>query len=163
MLRRVIETSRCTLCNADVETSSLIPNLALRAAAVAVKHEDDRRLFRNAALRKRRKEMGDQIDPIRRVNRENGDFTAADGLQRGVQYPFSVNEKVIIKGNRRTPEKFVGKEAVITSQCLNGWYLLKIIETGENVRLQYRSLRKLLNSPAMEDQCPTQPIQNSSS
>ncbi|XLU48046.1 hypothetical protein S245_042860 [Arachis hypogaea] len=163
MLRRVIETSRCTVCNADVETSSLIPNLALRAAAVAVKHEDDRRLFRNAALRKRRKEMGDQIDPIRRVNRENGDFTAADGLQRGVQYPFSVNEKVIIKGNRRTPEKFVGKEAVITSQCLNGWYLLKIIETGENVRLQYRSLRKLLNSPALEDQCPTQPIQNSSS
>jgi len=80
---------------------------------------------------------------------ENGDFTS-DGVQRGVQYPFSVNEKVIIKvsmvcftfnffrlllsqmvegiinyqflqGNRRTPEKFVGKEAVITSQCLNGW------------------------------------------
>lgn len=161
MLRRVIETSRCTLCNAEIETGSLIPNLALRAAAAAVKHEDDRRLFRNAALRKRRKEMGDQMDSMRRMNRENGDFTAADGLQRGVQYPFSVNEKVIIKGNRRTPEKFVGKEAVITSQCLNGWYLLKIIETGENVRLQYRSLRKLLNSPA--DQCPSQPIQNSSS
>jgi hypothetical protein len=30
---------------------------------------------------------------------ENGDFTSADGLQRGVQYPFSVNEKVIIKVN----------------------------------------------------------------
>jgi len=30
---------------------------------------------------------------------ENGDFSAADGLQRGVQYPFSVNEKVIIKVN----------------------------------------------------------------
>ncbi|TKY67706.1 U-box domain-containing protein 62 [Spatholobus suberectus] len=161
MLRRVIETSRCTLCNAEIETGSLIPNLALRAAAAAVKHEDDRRLFRNAALRKRRKEMGDQMDSMRRVNRENGDFHAADGLQRGVQYPFSVNEKVIIKGNRRTPEKFVGKEAVITSQCLNGWYLLKIIGTGENVRLQYRSLRKLLNSPA--DQCPSQPLQNSSS
>ncbi|XP_027353651.1 uncharacterized protein LOC113864294 isoform X1 [Abrus precatorius] len=163
MLRRVIETSRCTLCNAEIETGSLIPNLALRAAAAAVKHEDDRRLFRNAALRKRRKEMGDQMDSMRRVNRENGDFTAVDGLQRGVQYPFSVNERVIIKGNRRTPEKFVGKEAVITSQCLNGWYLLKIIGTGENVRLQYRSLRKPLNSPAIEDQCPSQPIQNSSS
>lgn len=85
---------------------------------------------------------------------ENGDFTAADGLQRGVQYPFLVNEKVVIKvnifgftfsifwqliypmvsgiknnqflqGNRRTPEKFVGKEAVITSQCLNGWWVIK--------------------------------------
>ncbi|XP_045825467.1 uncharacterized protein LOC123917709 isoform X6 [Trifolium pratense] len=162
-LRRVIETSRCTLCNVDIETGSLIPNLALRAAAAAVKHEDDRRLFRNAALRKRRKEMGEPMDPIRRVNRENGDFTSVDGLQRGVQYPFSVNEKVIIKGNRRTPEKFVGKEAVITSQCLNGWYLLKIIGSGENVRLQYRSLRKLLNTPTMEDQCQLQTVQNSSS
>ncbi|ESW03669.1 hypothetical protein PHAVU_011G032200 [Phaseolus vulgaris] len=161
MLRRVIETSRCTLCNTEIETGPLIPNLALRAAAAAVKHEDERRLFRNAALRKRRKEMGDQMDSMRRVNRENGDFSAADGLQRGVQYPFSVNEKVIIKGNRRTPEKFVGKEAVITSQCLNGWYLLKIIETGENVRLQYRSLRKLLISSV--DQCPSLPIQNTSS
>jgi hypothetical protein len=42
---------------------------ALRAAAAAVKHEDDRRLFRNAALRKRRKEMGEPMDPIRRMNR----------------------------------------------------------------------------------------------
>ncbi|KAI4357015.1 hypothetical protein L6164_000994 [Bauhinia variegata] len=163
MLRRVIETSRCTLCNVDIETGSLIPNLALRAAAAAVKHEDDRRLFHNAALRKRRKEMGDQMDPTRRANRENGDVTVEDGLHRGVQYPFSVNEKVVIKGNRRTPEKFVGKEAVITSQCLNGWYLLKIIGTGENVRLQYRSLRKLLNSPVIDNQCPSQAIQNSRS
>ncbi|KAK4261947.1 hypothetical protein QN277_004875 [Acacia crassicarpa] len=161
MLRRVIESSRCTLCNTNIETSSLIPNFALRAAAAAVKHEDDRRLFHNAVLRKRRKEMGDQMDSVRRTNRENGDVTGDDGPVRGVQYPFSVNEKVIIKGNRRTPEKFVGKEAVITSQCLNGWYLLKIIGTGENVRLQYRSLSKLLNSQAIEDQ--SQPIQNSSS
>ncbi|KAK4849724.1 hypothetical protein QYF36_000246 [Acer negundo] len=151
MLRRVIETSRCTLCNAEIETEALVPNLALRAAAAAVKHEDDRRLFHNAALRKRRKEIGDQGDSMRRSNRENGDVAADDGLHRGVQYPFSVNEKVLIKGNRRTPEKFVGKEAVITSQCLNGWYLLKIIGSGENVRLQYRSLRKMLNSQGIED------------
>lgn len=32
---------------------------ALRAAAVAVKQEDDRRLFHNAALRKRRKEANE--------------------------------------------------------------------------------------------------------
>lgn len=162
MLRKVIEMSRCTLCNAEIDTSSLIPNHALRAAAAAVKHEDDRRLFHNAALRKRRKEVGDQTDSIRRLNRENGDISADDGMHRGVQYPFSVNEKVIIKGNRRTPDKFVGKEAVITSQCLNGWYLLKIIGSGESVRLQYRSLRKILNSHAAEDRCPSQPIQSSS-
>ncbi|TQD99801.1 hypothetical protein C1H46_014539 [Malus baccata] len=118
MLRRVIETSRCTLCCAEIETGSLVPNLALRAAAAAVKHEDDRRLFHNATVRKRRKELVDQM-ASRRPNKENGDI-GDDGI-RGVQYPFSVNEKVVIKGNRRTPEKFVGKEAVITSQCLNGW------------------------------------------
>ncbi|XP_050210366.1 uncharacterized protein LOC126660749 isoform X2 [Mercurialis annua] len=146
MLRRVLEKSRCTLCNAEIEAGSLIPNLALRAAAVAVRLEDDRRLFHNAALRKRRKEMGDQTDSMRRHSRENGDISVADGMHRGVQYPFSVDEKVVIKGNRRTPEKFVGKEAIITSQCLNGWYLLKIIGSGENVRLQYRSLRKNLSS-----------------
>ncbi|XP_024934293.1 uncharacterized protein LOC107429543 isoform X2 [Ziziphus jujuba] len=96
MLRRVIEMSRCTLCSAEIESGSLIPNLALRAAAAAVKHEDSRRLFHNAALRKRRKELGDQMDLSRRSSRENGDV-GDDGFQRGVQYPFSVNEKVVIK------------------------------------------------------------------
>ncbi|XP_059656428.1 uncharacterized protein LOC132303257 isoform X2 [Cornus florida] len=153
MLKRVIDTSRCTLCNTEIERS-LIPNHALRAAAAAVKLEDDRRLFYNTALRKRRKEVGD--------HKENGDIPGDSGPHRGVQYPFSVNEKVVIKGNRRTPDKFVGKEAIITSQCLNGWYLLKIIGSGENVRLQYRSLRKILTSQAMENRCSTQPVQNSS-
>ncbi|XP_057773965.1 uncharacterized protein LOC130993196 isoform X2 [Salvia miltiorrhiza] len=59
MLRKVIETSRCTLCNGEIDSGSLIPNHALRAAAVAVKQEDDRRLFHNAALRKRRKEANE--------------------------------------------------------------------------------------------------------
>ena len=27
-----------------------------------------------------------------------------------------------LQGNKRTPERFVGREAVITTQCLNGWY-----------------------------------------
>lgn len=136
MLKKVLDMARCTLCNAEIETSSdsLIPNLALRAAAAAVKNGDDRRLFHNAALRKRRKD-------------ENGEISAdGDSPRRGVQYPFAVSEKVLIKGNRRTPDKFVGRQAVITSQCLNGWYLLKILDSGENVRLQYRSLQKLLNS-----------------
>ncbi|PON60945.1 Isopenicillin N synthase [Parasponia andersonii] len=162
MLRRVIEMSRCTVCSQEIETGSLIPNIALRAAAAAVKHEDNRRLFHNAALRKRRKELGDQMDSMRRPNRENGDV-GDDGLHRGVQYPFSVNEKVVIKGNRRTPEKFVGKDAVITSQCLNGWYLLKILESGENVRLQYRSLRKIQSPFVSEERCSSQPVQNSKS
>ncbi|XP_010557562.1 PREDICTED: uncharacterized protein LOC104826520 [Tarenaya hassleriana] len=145
MLRRVLEMSRCTLCSADIEIGSLIPNLALRAAAAMLKQQDDRRRFHNAAMRKRRKEMSDQMDL------ENGETAADDGVNRVVQYPFAVNEKVLIKGNRRTPEKFVGKEAVVTSQCLNGWYSLQIVESGENVRLQYRSLRKLSTSTSNED------------
>ncbi|KAK3031158.1 hypothetical protein RJ639_035181 [Escallonia herrerae] len=153
MLRNVIETSRCTLCNTEIETGSLIPNHALRAAAAAVRQEDDRRLFHNSTLRKRRKEVGD--------HRDNGDVPAENGPHRGVQYPFLVNEKVVIKGNRRTPDKFVGKEAIITSQCLNGWYLLKILGSEENVRLQYRSLRKILNTQA-EDRCAPQPVQSNS-
>ncbi|XP_039006280.1 uncharacterized protein LOC120133845 isoform X1 [Hibiscus syriacus] len=162
MLRRVLDMSRCTLCSADIDSGSLIPNIA---AAAAVKQEENRRLFHNAALRKKRKEMGVQIDISKRSSMENGEIGADNGLHRGVQYPFLVNEKVLIKGNKRTPEKFVGKEAIITSQCLNGWYLLKIIGSGENVRLQYRSLLKIMNpqSTIEEDRCPSQPFRNSSS
>lgn len=40
-----------------------------------------------------------QIYVLALMFQENGDFTSTDGLQRGVQYPFSVNEKVIIKVN----------------------------------------------------------------
>ncbi|KAI3744136.1 hypothetical protein L1987_57212 [Smallanthus sonchifolius] len=147
MLKRVIETGRCTVCDAEVGTASLIPNHALRAAAAAVKREDDRRLFQNAAMRKQRKEVGDRW--------VNGDATSENGSQRCVQYPFSVNEKVVIKGNRRTPDKFVGKEAIITSQSLNGWYLVNIIESGEKVRLQYRSFTKIPNSPPPPPPAPT--------
>ncbi|MQL78487.1 hypothetical protein Taro_010904 [Colocasia esculenta] len=118
--------ARCSLCNSEIETGTQIPNYALRAAAMAVKVEDDRRLFHNAVLRKRRKEMSDQMDTLKRLNK-----TPSVASQNG---------------NRRTPDKFVGKEAVITSQCLNGWYLLKILDSGESVRLQYRSLRKVPSS-----------------
>lgn len=38
---------------------------ALRAAASAIKQQDDKRLFHNAAMRRRRKEMSDQMDVVR--------------------------------------------------------------------------------------------------
>ncbi|KAL0918409.1 hypothetical protein M5K25_010416 [Dendrobium thyrsiflorum] len=158
MLKKVMEMARCTLCNAEIDSGSLIPNLALRAAAAAVRSEDERRLFHNTNLRKRRKEGGEQMDPPKKPGKENGEINV-DGHTakhlKGVQFPFAVNEKVLIKGNRRTPDKFVGREAVITSLCLNGWYLLKILDSGESVRLQYRSLQKLRN-PQVDD--GTQPL-----
>ncbi|KAJ4802488.1 RING/U-box superfamily protein [Rhynchospora pubera] len=150
-LKKVIEMARCAICHAEVDPKSLIPNIALRAAATVVKVENARRLDHIATLRKRKREEGEQINGTRPFGKDNGE-TAADlgGLQlfQGAQFPFSVNEKVLIKGNRRTPEKFVGREAVITSQSLNGWFLLKILDTGESVRLQYRSLQKLPSTQA---------------
>lgn len=28
------------------------------------------------------------------------------------------------QGNKRTPQRFVGREAVVTTQCLNGWLVI---------------------------------------
>ncbi|CAN6308760.1 unnamed protein product [Urochloa humidicola] len=47
------------------------------------------------------------------------------------------------KGNKRTPERFVGRQAVVTAQCLNGWYVVKTLDNAESVKLQYRSLAKV--------------------
>ncbi|KAH0712395.1 hypothetical protein KY289_008354 [Solanum tuberosum] len=41
-------------------------------------------------------------------------------------------------------------------------YLLKIMDSGQNVRLQYRSLRKFLPTPETEERCQSQTVQNSS-
>uniref|UniRef100_A0A0E0D8Q5 PUB 62/63 C-terminal domain-containing protein n=1 Tax=Oryza meridionalis TaxID=40149 RepID=A0A0E0D8Q5_9ORYZ len=46
------------------------------------------------------------------------------------------------QGNKRTPERFVGRVAVVTAQCLNGWYVVKTLDNAESVKLQYRSLAK---------------------
>ncbi|KAG0461910.1 hypothetical protein HPP92_020386 [Vanilla planifolia] len=157
MLKKVLEMARCTICNAEIDTGSLFPNLALRAAAMVVRSEDERRLFHNSALRKRRKESSELAEPVKKPGKENGEITIdGDGAKhlRGVQFPFAVNEKVLIKGNRRTPDKFVGREAVITSQCLNGWYLLKILDSGESVRLQYRSLQKSHSAQVVDNAQP---------
>ncbi|XP_020573464.1 uncharacterized protein LOC110019925 [Phalaenopsis equestris] len=166
MLKKVLEMARCTICNAEIDSGSLIPNYALRAAAVAVRSEDERRLFHNTSLRKRRKEGGEHMDhPTKKPGKENGEIDI-DGHSarhlKGVQFPFAVNEKVLIKGNRRTPDKFVGREAVITSLCLNGWYLLKILDSGESVRLQYRSLQKLRNLQVDDGAQPLMLLQSNS-
>lgn len=150
MLKKAIEMARCTICNGEVDLTSLFPNLALRAVATVVKMEDDRRLFHNAALRKRRKDVTEHADVPRRTGSSSRDDVEHvmdaenPAAVKRVQYPFAVGERVLIMGNKRTPEKFVGKEAVITLQCLNGWYLVKALDSGESTRLQYRSLRKLL-------------------
>ncbi|EFJ08431.1 hypothetical protein SELMODRAFT_272139 [Selaginella moellendorffii] len=138
-LQRTRESGTCPSCSAAIDSQHLIPNIALRAAAAAFRREEQNRIQSRA---KRRKENGHGETDVRR--RENiGSPTEKESgkVTKGVQYPFKVNERVKIKGNKRTPEKFVGREAIITSQCLNGWYLVRTLDSNESVRLQYRSLQ----------------------
>jgi hypothetical protein len=124
---------------------------ALRAAVHAFKQEDHVCEFTSMKAAKRKREQ-----PEQQTEGSDGKTLALDlhvaGEQassldgsrpRGVQFPFAVGDQVLIKGNKRTPERFVGKEAIITTQCLNGWYLVQTLDQGESVRLQYRSLQKL--------------------
>ncbi|XP_075083832.1 U-box domain-containing protein 62 isoform X4 [Nicotiana tabacum] len=108
---------------------------ALRAAVQAFRREEESQLNRSF---KRRKERYDQDRGT------FGDSPLSDHLRgRGVQFPFAVTDRVIIKGNKRTPQRFVGREAVVTTQCLNGWYVVKTLDNAESVKLQYRSLAKV--------------------
>lgn len=141
-LKRVRETGTCASCGVAVNVESMVPNLVLRAVAVAFDREEKRRRVQ-VASRKRRKELREQRERKKRLKESKVPRKIHDSSEqnKGVHYPFNVNEKVLIKGNKRTPEKLVGKEAFVTSKCLNGWYLLKLVENGESVRLQFRSLQ----------------------
>ncbi|KAG0573130.1 hypothetical protein KC19_VG151300 [Ceratodon purpureus] len=150
-LQRVYDTLQCPTCGATVERSSMVHNLALRAAAAVFKRDERMRQSHSESLRlTKRKRDGEQVEmtELRKPEKEfpkssEKNVSPRPGIQgKGVQFPFSVNEKVLIKGNKRTPMKFVGREACITTQCLNGWYLVRLLESGESVRLQYRSLAR---------------------
>ncbi|PNY10141.1 U-box domain-containing protein 62-like, partial [Trifolium pratense] len=111
---------------------------ALRDAVQAYRREEESQFYRSS---KRKRERFDQggfgecavIEPSR---------------SRGVQFPFAVTDRVIIKGNKRTPQRFVGREAIVTTQCLNGWYVVKTLDNAESVKLQYRSLAKVSDDPS---------------
>nr|GMC59225.1 U-box domain-containing protein 62-like [Ipomoea batatas] len=107
--------------------------VALRAAVQAFRREEELQVNRPP---KRRKERPEQEKGA------SGDSMLGDPKGRGVQFPFVVTDRVIIKGNKRTPLRFVGREAVVTTQCLNGWYVVKTLDNAESVKLQYRSLAK---------------------
>lgn len=101
----------------------------------AFRREEELQFYRTC---KRKREKFDQDKG------SYGDSTVMDPPRgRGVQFPFAVTDRVIIKGNKRTPQRFVGREAVVTTQCLNGWYVVKTLDNAESVKLQYRSLAKV--------------------
>ncbi|CAA6656956.1 unnamed protein product [Spirodela intermedia] len=75
---------------------------------------------------------------------------------KGVQFPFAVSDRVIIKGNKRTPDRFIGRIATVTTQCLNGWYVVKTLDNAESIKLQYRSLVKMADDPTSQATNPLQ-------
>ncbi|XP_031271299.1 U-box domain-containing protein 62 [Pistacia vera] len=134
-IQQVLRNKVCCTCSRPVSEDSVAPNLSLRAAVQAFRREEELQYYRSC---KRRRERFDQ-------DKGNlGDSSLMETPRgRGVQFPFAVTDRVIIKGNKRTPQRFVGREAVVTTQCLNGWYVVKTLDNAESVKLQYRSLTKV--------------------
>ncbi|XP_039038261.1 U-box domain-containing protein 62-like isoform X2 [Hibiscus syriacus] len=134
-IQHVLRMKVCYTCSQSVSEESVAPNLSLRAAVQAFRQEEELQFYRSP---KRRRERFDQDKS------SYGESIMMDLPRgRGVQFPFAVTDRVIIKGNKRTPPRFVGREAVVTTQCLNGWYVVKTLDNAESVKLQYRSLAKV--------------------
>ncbi|KAL3652299.1 hypothetical protein CASFOL_001980 [Castilleja foliolosa] len=134
-IQEVVRKKACCTCSQPVSEGSIAPNLSLRIAVQAFKREEE---LQANHMSKRRRERYDQHKG------SFGDPTLIDHSKvKGVQFPFVVTDRVIIKGNKRTPPRFVGREAIVTTQCLNGWYVVKTLDNAESVKLQYRSLAKV--------------------
>ncbi|KAL7184146.1 hypothetical protein ACSBR2_026325 [Camellia fascicularis] len=134
-IQHVIRMKACYTCSQPISEGSISPNLSLRAAVQAFRREEELQVYRSS---KRRRERFEQDKG------SYGDSTPLDHPRgRGVQFPFVVTDRVIIKGNKRTPQRFVGREAIVTTLCLNGWYVVKTLDNAESVKLQYRSLAKV--------------------
>ncbi|XP_059666844.1 U-box domain-containing protein 62-like [Cornus florida] len=139
-IQHVLKMKACYTCSQAVSEDSVAPNLSLRAAVQAFRREEELQVY---CASKRRRERFEQDKG------SYGDSTLMDLPRgKGVQFPFAVTDRVIIKGNKRTPPRFVGREAVVTTQCLNGWYVVKTLDNAESVKLQYRSLAKASDSPS---------------
>ncbi|GFZ15119.1 RING/U-box superfamily protein [Actinidia rufa] len=141
-MQHVIRMKACYTCSRPVSEESVLPNLSLRAAVQAFRREEELQVYRSS---KRRRE---------RFEQDKGSFVDSMPMDhprgRGVQFPFAVTDRVIIKGNKRTPQRFVGREAIVTTQCLNGWYVVKTLDNAESVKLQYRSLAKVSDNPSLK-------------
>ncbi|XP_042407312.1 U-box domain-containing protein 63-like [Zingiber officinale] len=141
-MQRVYKMKACITCSQPVSDYSVRPNLTLRAAVQAFRREEELHLLK-ASRRKREKFEQEKCN--------NNDLFSMDlSRGKGVQFPFAVSDRVIIKGNKRTPQRFVGRVAVVTAQCLNGWYVVKTLDNAESVKLQYRSLEKLMDDQGTE-------------
>eukprot|EP00899_Mesostigma_viride_P007961 jgi/Mesvir1/17166/Mv07589-RA.1 len=145
-MQRTAATGQCCRCGLPVDSvNSLIPNYTVRAMASALAKDSSWELNSlqraGSAGKRRREDWSGSAEP---AGGEGSTWTGGSGgtKGRGVQFPFKEHDRVLIKGNKRTPTRFVGKTATVTTLCLNGWYLVRTDDNGESVRLQYRSLEK---------------------
>uniref|UniRef100_A0A453M828 PUB 62/63 C-terminal domain-containing protein n=1 Tax=Aegilops tauschii subsp. strangulata TaxID=200361 RepID=A0A453M828_AEGTS len=148
-MQHIYRMKACGKCGQPITEDSIRPNLALGLAVQAFRREEE-----SAKTLKRRR---DRIEQDKCGNDDPNPAEVSRG--KGVQYPFAVFDRVIIKGNKRTPERFVGRVAVVTAQCLNGWYVVKTLDNAESVKLQYRSLAKFVDGGGGE---PPAVVSNSS-
>ncbi|EEC76408.1 hypothetical protein OsI_14060 [Oryza sativa Indica Group] len=116
----------CGKCGQPITEDSIRPNLALRLAVQAFKREEE-----SAKSLKRRRERLEQCSKLCSFS----EMRTNVAMMNQIQLRF-------LEGNKRTPERFVGRVAVVTAQCLNGWYVVKTLDNAESVKLQYRSLAK---------------------
>ncbi|GMH27035.1 hypothetical protein Nepgr_028878 [Nepenthes gracilis] len=124
-IQQVMRMKACYTCSQSVSEDSVAPNLSLRTAVQAFHREEDLQMDRAS---KRRRERFEQAN--------YGDSSFMDTPRcKSIQFPFVVTDRVIIKGNKRTPERFVGREAIVTTQCLNGWYVVKTLDNAEICRI----------------------------
>ncbi|KMZ60891.1 hypothetical protein ZOSMA_56G01220 [Zostera marina] len=134
-MHHITRMKSCFKCGHPASGETVRPNLTLRAAVQAFcKEEAASQLTRSTKRRRNKLEQG-------KINCD-GSLQLDMSRGKGVQFPFEVSDHVIIKGNKRTPQRFVGRMAVVTTQCLNGWYVVKTLDNAESVKLQYRSLAK---------------------
>ncbi|KAL7253557.1 hypothetical protein ACSBR1_007983 [Camellia fascicularis] len=139
-IQHIIRMKACYTCSQPVSEESVSPNLSLRSAVQAFLREEELQVCHSSKRRRERFEQdkGSYGDPM----------PMDHPRRRGVQFPFAVADRVIIMGNKRTPQRFVGREATVTTQCLNGWYVVKTLDNAESVKLQYRSLAKVPDNPS---------------
>ncbi|KAG5035987.1 hypothetical protein JHK87_010897 [Glycine soja] len=137
-IEHAIRMKACCTCSQPTAEESISPNLSLRIAVQAYRREEESQFYRSSKRRRERFDQGGFGDSV----------VMEPSRSRGVQFPFAVMDRVIIKGNKRTPQRFVGREAIVTTQCLNGWYVVKTLDNAESVKLQYRSLAKVMDDPS---------------
>ncbi|EOA28598.1 hypothetical protein CARUB_v10024818mg [Capsella rubella] len=141
-LREVKRMKACFTCSQPTSEGSGKPNLSLRIVVYAFCQEEESDHIHSL---KRRKERSDQHKRSFYIPK----VTETPKSSRGIQFPFSIGDHIIIEGNKRTPPRFVGRKAVIMTQCLNGWYVVKTVDNAESIKLQHCSLAKISdNSPA---------------